>query len=159
MSTLIQCCQGLSYYPSWLKIKLWKDDMLKQRSAPADSLEAALLFFFVSGGGWNGLCLTCSSPGMAVRSCMLKLRSRSVIAPWLYGTEKRQIQERKVQFKMFNMLTWDMSPNTWSWSLFILLWIFQKSWNYYRVNTHISFAFCFIFFIPYLSFIYPSNNF
>lgn len=66
--------------------------MLKQTSKPADSLEAILLFHFVSGRGWNGLCLTGSSPWIAVRSCILKLRKRSVIAPWLYLIEKQQIQ-------------------------------------------------------------------
>lgn len=65
-----------------------KQTKQNKQSAPADSPETDLLFFLVSCRGWNGLCPTGSSPWIAVRSCILKLRKRSVIAPWLYLTEK-----------------------------------------------------------------------
>lgn len=65
-------------------------------STPADSLEAGLLFFFVSGRGWYGLCPMCSSPWIAVRSCILKLRNRSVIAPWLYFNREVRDPRKKI---------------------------------------------------------------
>lgn len=59
-------------------------------------MEAGLLFFFVSGRGWYGLCPMCSSPWIAVRSCILKLRNRSVIAPWLYFNREVRDPRKKI---------------------------------------------------------------